>query len=1122
MYIEDLSELFDNYEKDEIIQNFIAQADSRYILYCVKEKFENFPKYTPNLNERCTSIAINYLACGYNFFFNDEKIKACSALEKAATILEHIYCFEDCKIPYKDYYRIICSLAYYASSQYSKAYVVLSRIETNTTIASLIKLFLTKQFSKLQIAIDDILFDKFRKQNVKGDTDVYIYLISKYFLNIIMYVYNGNEDHLKISEEIINDLIVLSSINEEPHMWWIFRLLQMINYNYKDYSLWGAVDSIIDGDNYNLIRKYINANIYKSRPVTELFKSQIDCLEQIKSDKGTIISIPTSSGKTKIAEMAILKSLIENPDSICLYIAPFRSLAREVESSLSNTLGIIGYRLSNLYGNSQYTQMDKKLIEDSHVIIATPEKAKSIIRSNDTILNKLKLVIVDEGHLIGNQDRYIINELFIEELKIILKDNSGKMIFLSAVLPNLSDFSKWITGEEDQVAYSNWRPSSQRLGILELSNNAVNLIWLGKYRSFNNRFIETRIVRKRRRTKSGRLIKDKYFPEDKKQAIAATAVKLLSNGSVLIYVGKTNMVLSQAREISKIMKENNISHQWKDINTLELVKLACKEAYGENSEIFRFIMQGIVCHHAKLPTDVKMYIERLMSNDSPKIIIATSTLAQGVNIGVSTVIISNVYLGKNITIDNKDFWNIAGRAGRSFVDTEGKILYAIDKDKNKWNVDEQIEKCCEYFNKNKVVRVESGVFLLLKELYYASRKYGIDYETFLELISENDFSGVDKEFREFVENKFDLLDDTLLSLNIKYQSDKLEDSSAWIDEWFRETLIYISAKKYRAFNVEKVLQMLKSRNKGIIKMAGDSSNWSKYVNSSISLRMSIAISEILDEIIQKVIEYMNSNQSIEFLLDLIRYLDEIICKFSTKNINTIIGNDKDVNIDRIRDLWFNGIPINKINEIDDVALKVINNYYRVHFPWIVSSIARKMQEAGFNEESKVMENIALFSEIGLPNIISVKIYLAGIRSRKVALEISNKNNVDVDISISDIKLFLLEISSSIAENVSGYSEEAINWLNAFNRENQSNRISTIRNIKLKLVNPKLESIDKILIKKVSGKYYVCSFDYAIKIGVNPKNKELFDELTGMKGIYFEKISDELWTIKSKNPYVVIK
>lgn len=706
MYIKDLSQLFDDYEKNQIIQNFIAQADSRYILYCVKEKFENFPKYTLNLDERCTSIAINYLTCGYNFFFNDEKIKACNALEKAATILEHIYCFKDCKVPYKDYYSIICSLAYYASSQYSKAYVILNRIETDTIIANLIKLFLTKQFSKLQIFIDDILFDKFKKQDVEKDTDVYIYLMSNYFLNIIMYIYNGNEDYLKMSEEIIEDLIVLSSINEEPHMWWIFRLLQIINYNYKDYSLWGAIDSTIDKDNYSIVRDYINANIYKSRPVTELFKSQIDCLEQIKSDKGAIISIPTSSGKTKIAELAILKSLIENPDSICFYIAPFRSLAHEVENSLSNTLGMIGYKLSNLYGNSQYTQADRKLIEDSHVIIATPEKAKSIIRSNDTILGKLKLVIVDEGHLIGNQYRYIINELFIEELKITLKDNNGKMIFLSAVLPNLSDFSKWITGEESQVAYSNWRPSSQRLGILELSNNAVNLIWLGKYKSFNNKFIEPKVIRKHRITKSGRLIKDKYFPEDKKQAIAATAVKLLSNGSVLIYVGKTNMVLSQAREISKIMKEKNISHQWKDINTLELVKLACKEAYGENSEIFKFIMQGIVCHYSKLPTDVKMYMERLMSNDCPKIIIATSTLAQGVNIGVSTVIISNVYLDKNITIENKDFWNIAGRAGRSFVDTEGKILYAIDRSKDEWNVNEQIEKCRGYFDKGKVANVE--------------------------------------------------------------------------------------------------------------------------------------------------------------------------------------------------------------------------------------------------------------------------------------------------------------------------------------------------------------------------------------------------------------------------------
>lgn len=98
--------------------------------------------------------------------------------------------------------------------------------------------------------------------------------------------------------------------------------------------------------------------------------------------------------------------------------------------------------------------------------------------------------------------------------------------------------------------------------------------------------------------------------------------------------------------------------------------------------------------------------------------------------------------------------------------------------------------------------------------------------------------------------------------------------------------------------------MLKSRNEGIIKIAGDSNNWSKHVNTSISLRVSIAISEILDEIVQKVVEYMSSNQSTEFLLDLIKYLDETICKFPTKNINTIIEKDKDVNVDGVREFKY--------------------------------------------------------------------------------------------------------------------------------------------------------------------------------------------------------------------------
>ena len=78
-------------------------------------------------------------------------------------------------------------------------------------------------------------------------------------------------------------------------------------------------------------------------------------------------------------------------------------------------------------------------------------------------------------------------------------------------------------------------------------------------------------------------------------------------------------------------------------------------------------------------------LERLMRSRPPLIIIASSTLGQGVNVGISSIIVSTPYYGQNC-ISNRDFWNICGRAGRAFSDVEGKILYAIDTTEEAWKV----------------------------------------------------------------------------------------------------------------------------------------------------------------------------------------------------------------------------------------------------------------------------------------------------------------------------------------------------------------------------------------------------------------------------------------------------
>ena len=104
-----------------------------------------------------------------------------------------------------------------------------------------------------------------------------------------------------------------------------------------------------------------------------------------------------------------------------------------------------------------------------------------------------------------------------------------------------------------------------------------------------------------------------------------------------------------------------------------------------NAIELRAAQHGVICHSNKLPSQVRMVTERLMRSFPPKIIIASSTLAQGVNIGVSSVIVATPYQTQN-PIDHRDFWNVCGRAGRAFIDGEGKVLYAVDETRKQWQI----------------------------------------------------------------------------------------------------------------------------------------------------------------------------------------------------------------------------------------------------------------------------------------------------------------------------------------------------------------------------------------------------------------------------------------------------
>ncbi|WP_084767051.1 DEAD/DEAH box helicase [Clostridium nigeriense] len=1109
---------FNKYEEDTIIQNYIAQANSRFILYNAKEAIENFPRYTEGLDEKCLHIAFSYLNFGWCFLHNECKEQGIYCIEKAAEILEHLYAYNQCEKTYQEYYSITCAIAYYVASHYSKSFIVLKYYTCDTELAKIIKFFLNRNFSSLEEVLKDLHFINVpNSEETESEGFIYTKILSKSIVKMLRYVFYGNSYELMEAKKILLDLINLSEVNSEAHLWWIFRLLYLVLEEYEDASLWTVLTPVIS--NKERCIDYIRANIYKQPSVVELFRSQRECINiNLNNNEGVAIGMPTSSGKTKIAEIAIIKTLSEWPDALCIYIAPFRSLANEVENSFTSVINSMGYVISHLYGSAQSTQIDRQLVTEANVVVATPEKIKSILRSNPDLEERIKLVVVDEGHLVGAQLRYIASELLIEEIKITLKKTSGKLILLSAVLPNLSEFAEWISGNKETTLKSSWRPSVQRFGELNFVNHTVNLSWDGEQPSFNNKFIEAQLIRPARKTKSGKIFKPVYFPNDKKEAVGATAVKMLSMGSVLIYVGRSNMVLSQARVISKLFVHQNVRHEWQNTDDLKYVELACEEAYGKNSEIYLLLLKGIVCHSSKLPIDVRQGIERLMSNGSPKVIVATSTLGQGVNIGVSTVIISNVYLDQDSLVDVKDFWNIAGRAGRAFTDTEGKILFTIDRHKNDYSIQNQISNKDKYFERKNIEKAESGILILLQALYIISEQCGIDYESFLELLSENrDIVDTEKAEKFFEKSSWllDLIDDTLISMDLKSGVQGLQDCSDWIDDAFRGSLAYIQAKNSKRIEQNQIIDILKARNKGVIRLSGSQQNWKSIACSSVPLKASLYIDERINEISRNILIYIESTKSFTDLMTLIQYLDifvsEIPINLDTELIKLVKSSD-------IREKWYSGDAICEIENIDQKAIDVCNKYYAFHFPWIINAISKKLNLNGNSDEASILENISLFSEIGVPNIESAKVYLAGIKSRECAIELSKFINIDTEYSINEqlFNIFRLFQNKEIT-----CSEKAYRWLNLLDATNKKDTIKTLKKVVISINEKCVGKYDELMVKQHKNKLYLCSYDYNIKLQIRNEFQEKYKKMINLQGVFFEKQSSRVWELKSRNPYIKI-
>jgi len=460
-------------------------------------------------------------------------------------------------------------------------------------------------------------------------------------------------------------------------------------------STWRLLSPLLPGDpRWNryllLLSRGPGRNVARTASVSELWPSQTTALSSglLSSRDSKVVRMPTSAGKTRVAELAIAHTLVQDVGSKVLYIAPYRALVGEVEESLRSVVADLGYQVSTVLGAYESDALEESIAEDADLLVVTPEKLDLLLRSSADWLSNVRLIIIDEGHLVSDSSRGIKFEWLVTRLRRGLP--AARFIFLSAVVPDqsLADFATWLKAKQTDIIASDWRPATIRVGMFEWRQDRGFLTYEPTDDTALLRQFVPAVVRVEDfdiiSPASGRILHRK-FPDttSKSHTAAELAIKFSEIGSVLVFCPQRDLAEAVGRALETRLEyalgsDEGLPSYLQTFNPRAVAVV--EEWLGSSHLVARLLRRGIALHHGRLPDAVRKVIEQEVRSRRARILVATNTLAQGVNLPIRTVVIHSCRRrvdGVSQRISTRDYWNIAGRAGRAREETDGTVIHIV-------------------------------------------------------------------------------------------------------------------------------------------------------------------------------------------------------------------------------------------------------------------------------------------------------------------------------------------------------------------------------------------------------------------------------------------------------------
>ena len=407
------------------------------------------------------------------------------------------------------------------------------------------------------------------------------------------------------------------------------------------------------------------------------------------SRRAVVVSLPTSSGKTLIAQFRILQALnqFDHEGGWVAYLAPTRTLVNQIARRLRRDFEALTPKIvvEQVSPALEVDSIEEKLLHEHdqtqgfRVLVTTPEKLDLMLRKGleKEIGRPLTLVVVDEAHNIQGVSRGLKLELLLATINN--ECQNAQFLLLTPFIKNAREVAKWLGGtNSDDISLSvDWQPNDRLIGIVRATQGkALNKI------SFDYR-LQLEAVHTTRNT----LVVDESLSLPKNVEIAptfskvsnqgslaaVTAQRLQERGPIIVMHDKPDNVWSLANKLKvEDNKQSNLTEK------ISFVQQFLRLEFGNEFALIDLLSYGIGVHHAGLSDDVRALMEWLFEENELKFLVATTTIAQGVNFPVTGVVMASHQYPYGKDMPPEDFWNIAGRAGRIDQGSLGIVAMVAD------------------------------------------------------------------------------------------------------------------------------------------------------------------------------------------------------------------------------------------------------------------------------------------------------------------------------------------------------------------------------------------------------------------------------------------------------------